>query len=349
MNRLRIVNLLDDFALGGVSLGLNIFSAPELAGVGDFETIAVAPDAMIGPHVDADIILCHIPPTWRRLSLMKSLRLRNPRAKLIQVEHSYSPDWERINVTHKRRFRLMVRLAFGMTDHVVAMSHSQARWMQAIGAIGNNGFSVIYPYNRREGFAAVPDMQMPVSGPLVLGTYGRFDPAKGYDHLIREFRALGPDCNMVLRIGGFGPLEEELRALAAGASNIEFCGKVTDPAQFHAGCHVFIVPSRNESYGQVANEAREAGRPIVVSRAGGLPEQVGSAGLVVDCTVAGPLRDALRSLPDLPLEAMGRSGRAATANCGPERASQWGQLLTSFGHSPLNQARHRLRQAVQPG
>ena len=349
MKRLRIVNLLDDFALGGVSLGLNIFSAPELAEIADFETVPVPPDAMIGPRVDADIILCHIPPTWRRLSMMKSLRLRNPHAKLIQVEHSYSPDWERLNVANKRRFRLMVRLAFGMADHVVTMSHAQARWMHEIGAIGSSGFSVIYPYNRREGFAAVPDMHMPVRGPLVLGTYGRFDPAKGYAHLIREFRALGPDCNMILRIGGFGPLEEELRALAAGATNIEFCGKVTDAAQFHAGCHVFIVPSRNESYGQVANEAREAGRPIVVSRAGGLPEQVGSAGLVVDCSVAGPLRDALRSLPQLPLEAMGRSGRAATANCGPERASQWGQLLTSFGNSPLNHARHRLRLAPHAG
>ena len=51
-----------------------------------------------------------------------------------------------------------------------------------------------------------------------------------------------------------------------------------------------------------ASEAREAGRPLLVSTAGGLPEQVGKAGIIVNCDNEDELLGALRTLHTLPLE-----------------------------------------------
>jgi glycosyltransferase involved in cell wall biosynthesis len=66
---------------------------------------------------------------------------------------------------------------------------------------------------------------------------------------------------------------------------------VEDVAGFLAGVDVVAVPSRWEAYGMVANEAREAGRPVLVAPVDGLPEQVqGGGGLVVDFADHGALR-----------------------------------------------------------
>jgi glycosyltransferase involved in cell wall biosynthesis len=95
----------------------------------------------------------------------------------------------------------------------------------------------------------------------------------------------------------------------------------------------------------VANEAREAGRPILVSTAGGLPEQVGSAGLVVDCDDADVLLAALQCLPLQPLAHMARAGRAATQHCGTERAEAWARLIHQL--KPRSLERKSLRVATR--
>jgi glycosyltransferase involved in cell wall biosynthesis len=150
-----------------------------------------------------------------------------------------------------------------------------------------------------------------LSGPMAA-----LHAAKGFDRLIEAFKQLRADDNLELLLGGFGPEEAALKAQAADCPRIRFAGKISDIPAYLAQCDVIAVPSRYEAYGQVANEAREAGRPILVSTAGGLPEQVGAAGLVVDCDEPDALLAALQCLPVMPLAHMAREGRAATAECG---------------------------------
>lgn len=338
MTPIRIVHLLDDFALGGVTKGLGVYDDPAFADVAESRTVAIRSDAIVAPRVDADIIVTHFPPNWRRILFLLSLKARNPGARLMHVEHSYSPEWEALHVRHKPRFRLMLKMAFAIVDHVVAVSHGVAEWMTGIGAIKGDRLTIIHPYSGRNGLDRVPDMQRTADGRLVIGAYGRFHECKNFDTLIQAFRLLGDDAPFDLLLGGFGPEQARLIELAGMARNIRFTGRVDDVAAFLSECHVFAVPSRYEAYGQVANEAREAGRPILVSPVGGLPEQVGRGGVIADCSTPESLAGAIAALPGLPLEQMGREGRKATRGCGEERVAHWIKLFRLLVARPGNPA-----------
>lgn len=328
MSALRIVNLLDDFALGGVTNGLRVFDCPELSAIGSFSTLPVDPTAILAPRIEADVIITHFPPNWRRLPFFASLRLRNPGARLIHVEHSYSKEWERLHVPHLARFRTMMKTALKCFDEVVVVSKAQKQWLQAGQLVAADKVHVIHPYSNIPGLADVPELRRTKRGRLIIGAYGRFCEAKGFELLIDAMKRTDAIDHLELVLGGFGEADAALRSRAEGCPQIRFAGKVTHVAGFLANCHVVAVPSRFEAYGQVANEAREAGRPILVSQAGGLPEQVGEAGLIVDCNDADALLAALQSLRAQPLEAMGRAGRRATALDRSTRLRQWRELLS---------------------
>jgi glycosyltransferase involved in cell wall biosynthesis len=345
MSRIKLVNLLDDFTLGGVTKGLALFDSAPVRAIADCETRPINSEAMIAPALDADIIITHFPPNWKRLAFLALLRARNPKATLIHVEHSYSGDWEDQHVPHRARFRLMMKWALSMVDHVVCVSDRQAQWLMEGDMVEPHRLDVIYPSSQPKGLDAIPLPEFGHDRPLVVGAYGRFAPAKGFDRLIEAFKRLGADDNLELLLGGFGPEEEALKAQAADCPRIRFAGKISDLPAYLAQCDVIAVPSRFEAYGQVANEAREAGRPILVSTAGGLPEQVGSAGLVVDCADPDALLAALQCLPVMPLAHMARAGRAATQNCGAERADAWARLIHTF--KPLSPERKSLRVATR--
>lgn len=342
MNRPRLVNLLDDFALGGVSRGLGIFGSQPVRDIADCSVFAVSPDTMLAPRLAADIIVTHFPPNWRRLAFLTSLRLRNPGARIIHVEHSYTRAWEQLKVPNRIRFRLMLRLALRLVDQVVCVSAGQAAWLREVTGLAGGGLEVIHPYAENSGLdrVAPPDFGHP--RPLTVGAYGRFHEAKGFDHLIAAYKA-GAMPGTELLIGGFGALETSLRELAGDTPGIRFAGKIDDVAAFVGQCDVVAVPSRWEAYGQVANEAREAGRPILVSPVDGLPEQVGRAGIVVDFTNFKAVMQVFNRLDWVRLVAMSQAGRRATAGCGLHRQQQWASLIQRI----MPPVRSRLLRPVQ--
>ncbi|MDZ3830812.1 MAG: glycosyltransferase family 4 protein [Sphingopyxis sp.] len=327
MTRPRLVNLLDDFALGGVSRGLGIFDSAAVRAVVHPSVVAIRPDAIVAPRLDADIIVTHFPPSWRRLAFLVSLGLRNPQARIIHVEHSYTRAWEAAKVPARRRFRLMLGLSCRMVDQIVCVSQAQARWLEQAARLDPRRIEVIYPFAENRGIddLALPDFQR--AAPLRVGAYGRFHEAKGFDRLIRAWRD-GAMPGTELLIGGFGPQESELRALAASVPGIRFVGRIDDVPAFLAQCDIVAVPSRWEAFGQVATEARQAGRPILVAPVDGLPEQVGSAGMVVDFASLGAVERAFASLDPLRLAVMAREARRATAVAGPIRQREWARLLS---------------------
>jgi glycosyltransferase involved in cell wall biosynthesis/SAM-dependent methyltransferase len=80
--------------------------------------------------------------------------------------------------------------------------------------------------------------------------------------------------------------EEELRSLArrAGESAVIIAPSVDDVADVYAAADVVVNPARlEESFGRVAPEALVAGRPVVASRVGAIPEVLrdGVDGLLV--------------------------------------------------------------------
>jgi hypothetical protein len=65
--------------------------------------------------------------------------------------------------------------------------------------------------------------------------------------------------------------------------NVNLLPAVRDMRQIYGKCRILIAPSRwEEAYGRVVTEAQYSGIPVVASNRGGLPEAVGSGGLLVD-------------------------------------------------------------------
>ena len=322
--RLRVVNLLDDCSLGGVTRALGVFESALLKRIADASTTVLPPATTTAPHLAADVIITHFPPNWRRLVLLAGLKLRHRRARLVHVEHSYTAAWEAVHVPSKPRFRAMLWLAMQLVDRIVCVSHAQGQWLQDAARIDAGKITVIHPYAENPRLAELP---VPTPGPrLRIGAYGRFCEQKGFDILIRAFRnGWFPDCDLVL--GGFGEDEAKLRALTADAPDIQFAGKVHDVASFLQTCDVVAVPSRWEAYGMVANEAREAGRPILVAPVDGLPEQADGAGFMADFTDPESIEEALCALRSAGVQAVAQSARATIRNCRDIRQAQWAALL----------------------
>jgi glycosyltransferase involved in cell wall biosynthesis len=107
---------------------------------------------------------------------------------------------------------------------------------------------------------------------------GRLEKLKGVQTVIPVLRAR-PDVDLL--IAGAGGFEPELRALAAGAPNIIFAGKV-DAASLDAlyrGAVGTIVPSLcYETFGLVVAESFAAGTPVIVRALGSLEEIVRAQG-----------------------------------------------------------------------
>ncbi len=326
MSRLRCVHLCDDFALGGVAKGLGVYAHPDLAADVDSQVLPADPGRSLAPRLAADIIVTHFPPSWRTLPFLVSLRLRNPAARLVHIEHSYTGAWAAAKLTNPWRFRAMLRLAFALFDEVVAVSHGQARWLRAAAGLTGDKLQVLHPWSGSQGLDQVPPPRPSGQRPLVLGAFGRFSEQKGFDTLINAMRRLDP-ARFSLLLGGFGADDAALRAQAAGLSHVSFVGRVDDVPDFLSRCDVIVVPSRWEAFGQVVAEAKMAGRAVLVADVDGMPEQVGDAGVIADCSTAESLAAALASLPSQPLAAMGAAGRAAMQTAERERIWAWQALF----------------------
>ena len=107
------------------------------------------------------------------------------------------------------------------------------------------------------------------AGRPVIGVLGRLHEQKGFDILIRAAALLRDDgIDFELRIGGEGPMREELQALVATfglGDRVTFCGWIEPGTPYLSGLDLFVVPSRYEPFGLVVIEAMAMGLPVVAS------------------------------------------------------------------------------------
>ena len=153
--------------------------------------------------------------------------------------------------------------------------------------------------------------------PAVCLVVARLHEEKGHAVL---WRAL-PDVlrevpGLVVLCAGDGPhrpaLEADVRRLGLGPA-VRFLGQRSDVPALLSLSSLVVLPSLAESFGLAALEAMSLGRPVVASRAGGLPEVVadGETGLLADVGDAAGLAAAMRALLSDPGRAhvMGEAGR----------------------------------------
>lgn len=154
----------------------------------------------------------------------------------------------------------------------------------------------------------------------VIGTVCRLsEPEKGLTVLLQAMARLAepsgsPGCQLI--IVGEGPSSKRLRDLGEElgvAPWVRFVGARRDVADLLPLTDVFVLPSLSEGFGIAIVEAMAAGRPVVATAVGGIPEIVlqGETGLLVPPGDPGALAGAVRQLLEQPdrAAAMGAKGR----------------------------------------
>jgi glycosyltransferase involved in cell wall biosynthesis len=113
---------------------------------------------------------------------------------------------------------------------------------------------------------------------LIVGFIGWLLPIKGPMHLLKAMEDVWQNHDdTILVFIGKGDLYVDLRAEALKISangRVHFLGWRNDIDEIMPIFDIFVLPSLNEGMGRVLVEAMAAGKPIVASNVGGIPDLV---------------------------------------------------------------------------
>jgi glycosyltransferase involved in cell wall biosynthesis len=152
---------------------------------------------------------------------------------------------------------------------------------------------------------------------FAVGWIGRMTAVKRTDDVLVAFKQLRDDgVDAVLCMVGDGPDRPHLERRAHELGIVRhtlFLGYQEDVAPFYAAFDALVLPSSNEGTPVSAIEALAAGRPVVATRVGGVPDVVveGEDGFLVEPGATGDVAARLAELARDPKlrERMGRAGR----------------------------------------
>ncbi|MEP7335877.1 MAG: glycosyltransferase family 4 protein [Actinomycetota bacterium] len=215
---------------------------------------------------------------------------------LVAVSPEVRDDLVRLGVAPREKFTV-VRLGIELEDRVD----------------GRNGRD-----ETRRVLGIAPDR-------FTVGWIGRMTAVKRTGDVLlafKELRERGVDA--CLCMVGDGPEREQVEQRAHDLGIIRdtlFLGYQEDVAPFYAAFDAMILPSGNEGTPVSAIESLAAGRPVVATRVGGVPDVVrdGEDGFLVDLGDVGELAGALARLAEDP-ELRGRMGEAGRARVLPRYA-----------------------------
>ncbi len=168
------------------------------------------------------------------------------------------------------------RLYDKQVDGVVAISEKIASLL-AEGGVNREKIRVIHsgidpqPFQRE-------NVDEPNSTRLIVGTVAVLEQRKGHRFLLEAAKIL-KDQGIRLRylFAGEGAERNYLERLVLKwglQDEVAFIGFVSDIPSFLAGIDIFVLPSLYEGLGVSVIEAMAAGKPVVASRVGGVPESV---------------------------------------------------------------------------
>jgi len=176
-----------------------------------------------------------------------------------------------------RAYAALDRRALRSFHRVAAVSDSVAAIVVESGVAAEK-LSVIPNGVDMERFASARAALEPASATRIVGFVGRLVEAKGGGILLRAARtvlAAYPDALFVL--AGHGPLRTEWEAVAerAGISKrVLFLGVRSDMPGVYASLDMLALPSWEEASPMCVLEAMAAGKPVVATRVGAVPNLV---------------------------------------------------------------------------
>ncbi|ETX14302.1 glycosyl transferase [Roseivivax halodurans JCM 10272] len=330
----RIVHLVDDTPPESLGRYLDFLTGSSEMGFGRHMVVPVLKNRAGGLSIEADVIVSHLPISWRGMPGLMSLRARHTGTPMVHVEHEYCEGFAEANVAGKRRFKTLLASAYSMFDRVVAVSPSQAAWFLRLGVVSKGELTVIPPSVDLASFRAVP---APGGPARVFGAIGPFQTQTGFDLLVRAFRRV-EDPSLRLRLIGDGPERETLETFAKGDPRIEIRPFGANRAAALAGVDAVAMPSRWEPFGLGALEARAAGRTVIAAHVDGLADQAFEGVLPVPSPTPEAWAAAIRTLARLPFDQERAPGHEART------ASKWSEFLAmirreqaALGTAPLDE------------
>ena len=299
-----------------------LLDALRRSGVGDHE-LWVLPEGGPGPEV-----------IWEQVVLPRALRRRE--AALVHGPDSFLPlrrscpgvvtvhdlafeamprDMPRLTQV---KYKTLARRAAVSAELVICPSSFTADDVERRYRVPRERLRVIPLAPALPDGAALPaGAGEPAGGPYLLAA-GDLRPKKNLAVLIDAFRRLHRDGlphRLILAGADFGQAAA-LARLAQGAP-VEIAGFVDDAAldALLRGADALVVPGVYEGFGLVALDAMARGCPVVLARAGALPETGGAAAAYFDPADAQELADVLGALlGDGPeRERLGAAGRSHAA------------------------------------
>jgi glycosyltransferase involved in cell wall biosynthesis len=166
---------------------------------------------------------------------------------------------------------------------------------------------------------------LPPDGPVV-GIVGRLAPIKDHQTFLRAAAAVATrDANVHFAIAGDGPLRAglEVDSLRMLGERVHLLGWVRSLPELYAALDVVVLTSRNEGTPVALIEAGAAGKPVVATRVGGVPDVVheGENGLLATPDDSAAVAAAIESILQAPAlaKALGEKGRERSKAFGRER------------------------------
>lgn len=220
--------------------------------------------------------------------------------------HRYERWWRR------RLFLWLERLAARWCDHLVMISEPLIDWALRERIAPRAKMTKIYSgidldlFRRPVDTAAVRNRLGLTADDLVIGQVAKLWHGKGHEVLFRAAARLKdrlPQLRLlVIGEGELGPRLQRLAQELGLGERVVFTGFRTDIPALTQAMDVAVLPSLFEGMGRAILEAQAAGKPVVASRVGGIPDLIidGQTGLLVEPGDAEQLSEALWRLSSQP-------------------------------------------------
>ncbi|MFP4521157.1 MAG: N-acetyl-alpha-D-glucosaminyl L-malate synthase BshA [Fibrobacterota bacterium] len=190
-------------------------------------------------------------------------------------------------------FKNITRYAIMESDAVTAVSEYLKEKTVEIFGVDSSKIRRVYNFINPENFNPGKRTSERCGCPpdaFIIGHASNLRPVKSPLEVIEIFRGISESSNRrcVLWIIGDGPMHREMNEKISEyglKDKVRFMGIQSDIGASLACCDLFLLPSKEESFGLAALEAMACGTPVIASNVGGIPEVIesGRDGFLVEC------------------------------------------------------------------
>ncbi len=255
-------------------LGIAVVKINNYFGYGDI--FAILAIANIVKKYDIDIVFSHASKASALTGLaLKKINQKNRDKRIYQIAVNHSNNVKRSLVG----------------DIILSINKPIFYKTIDLGRSANNSFVMPNAIDIAGIDNAILPLNFSQKKVIKIGIIGRFVKSKGFDYVIKALKNLASEVDFknefVLKIAGGGEEEANLKQLAKDLkleNKIEFCGWVTNKADFFNQIDIFCLPSLNEPFGLVIIEAMKYQTPIIATNCDGPKEIIkdGVDGVIVN-------------------------------------------------------------------